>query len=444
MPHGFESHPCRFYCLMLGGSKTRFRVFKVYRLYRKDFWGILLDKKQHRYRGCIYDILKYRKRFYYKILSFVYGGKKIATKRYSYGGSLFLTKQRFRLFYNNMKTAQIGDLLALARRRRGKRFDFYDSFFGLLESRLDCLLVRSLFVSNFKQARLFINHRIVYVNDFIVRKLGYYVQQGDVVTIKDIVELGYFFRRSYVLDLNVFDFVRFIYGYRRLERDYKFTYGKLFKYQSFLGFYKNEGFLVVILQFIRRAVLLFSGFVIKRYLVRFLRKVLVLLVLFSNYKVYLRSLFWLLNFRFGYFYYKSMGFLYNYNKIRLRICRQIMGKPLERVIGASFWRIFLNRSDFIGDFDTIKMGRLSERAESFIAYKRFALRKKKNRRSEANYFSLYCNRLYFFFGYPLYMEISYKLFRLIVVEKPSFRLVPFLIGLDGFRWVEFFRRRLYF
>ena len=425
---------------MLGGAKTGFRVFKAYRLYRKDFWGILLDKKQRRFRRCLYDIFKYKKKFYNKILSFVYGGKKIVAKRYSYGGNLFLTKQRFRLFYNNMKTAQVGDLLALARRRSG--FNFYDNFFALLESRLDCLLVRSLFVSNFKQSRLFINRGVVLVNYVVVCKVGFFVKVGDVVSIKDLSELGCFFKFSFTKFLTVFDFVQYIYRYGRLCKEYVLFYRKFLRKLP-LSFCKSGGFFISFLSFVRNYCVIVK---LKKFFVRFVSKLIILLMLFGAYGSYLSNLFWLAKFRGGYYYRISLVSVYNYNRSRLFLISKLFKKPHERSIGKCLGRLAKSKSDFVGGFDEVFLERFSRKARRFVKFKSYMRVRQLDNNKNLNLPSLlWKNKLYFYFGYPSYMEVNYKVFKALLVRRPSFFSVPYLLlGLDSFRWVEFFKRHFYF
>jgi len=119
---------------------------------------------------------------------------------------LFLVKTKLLKFYNNIKKYQIRRYantktfklkFKLARGYTNKALLKYNSkntvkkrlalnaFFSLVEHRLDVLLFRSNLVKTMQQARQFINHRHVFVNNIITTHTGFIVQNFDVINLSE-------------------------------------------------------------------------------------------------------------------------------------------------------------------------------------------------------------------------------------------------------------------
>lgn len=108
-------------------------------------------------------------------------GKRRSTKLSDYGAQL-RAKQKLKGYYGNISERQFLRTYKEAVRMKG---DTSENLIGLLESRLDALVYRSMFVPTVFAARQFVNHGHVMVNDKRVNIPSYKVQPGDVIEVRD-------------------------------------------------------------------------------------------------------------------------------------------------------------------------------------------------------------------------------------------------------------------
>lgn len=165
-------------------QKTNRKVIlrvKSYSYYRKDIWGLLRWKKLFKHKKAVYNILKIVRKFYNIILQQVYKGVHFNVKRYGYIGTLFFAKRLLRLYYGNLRESFFGKLGRLVKRKSGVLINY---FFGLLERRLDVLLVRSFFTNKVIWARRYIIFINVFISKIRICLPNFLVRIGDVVSVK--------------------------------------------------------------------------------------------------------------------------------------------------------------------------------------------------------------------------------------------------------------------
>jgi ribosomal protein S4 len=174
-------------------QKTNRKVIlrvKSYSYYRKDIWGLLRWKKLFKHKKAVYNILKIVRKFYNIILQQVYKGVHFNVKRYGYVGTLFFAKRLLRLYYGNLRESFFGRLGRLVKRKSGVLINY---FFGLLERRLDVLLVRTFFTNKVIWARRYIIFVNIFVSKLRVNLPNFLVRVGDVISIKSSPAfLGFF------------------------------------------------------------------------------------------------------------------------------------------------------------------------------------------------------------------------------------------------------------
>eukprot|EP01113_Clastostelium_recurvatum_P015041 TRINITY_DN182_c0_g1_i4.p3 TRINITY_DN182_c0_g1~~TRINITY_DN182_c0_g1_i4.p3 ORF type:complete len:373 (-),score=-13.90 TRINITY_DN182_c0_g1_i4:7299-8417(-) len=134
---------------------------------------------------------------------------------------LFLVKTKLLRFYNNIKKDQIRRyantktfklkfkaargytnkaLLKYSSKNTLKKRLALNAFFSLVEHRLDVLLFRSNFVSTMLQARQWINHRHILVNEKTITHAGYMLKNFDIISISASMER--FSRLKIISNLN--------------------------------------------------------------------------------------------------------------------------------------------------------------------------------------------------------------------------------------------------
>ena len=96
-------------------------------------------------------------------------------------GSQLRAKQKLRGYYGNINEKQFRSIYAEAVQAKG---DTSEQLIGLLESRLDIIVYRMLFVPTVFAARQLINHGHVTVNGKRVNVASYRVREGDQVEIR--------------------------------------------------------------------------------------------------------------------------------------------------------------------------------------------------------------------------------------------------------------------
>ena len=96
-------------------------------------------------------------------------------------GAQLRAKQKLRGYYGNINEKQFRRIYAEAVQAKG---DTSEQLIGLLESRLDIIVYRMLFVPTVFAARQLINHGHVTVNGKRVNVASYRVREGDQVEIR--------------------------------------------------------------------------------------------------------------------------------------------------------------------------------------------------------------------------------------------------------------------
>jgi len=96
-------------------------------------------------------------------------------------GSQLRAKQKLRGYYGNINEKQFRRIYAEAVQAKG---DTSEQLIGLLESRLDIVVYRMLFVPTVFAARQLINHGHVTINGKRVNVASYRVREGDQVEIR--------------------------------------------------------------------------------------------------------------------------------------------------------------------------------------------------------------------------------------------------------------------
>ena len=91
-------------------------------------------------------------------------------------------KQQFKNFYGCIPEYQLKNLFKKLSKKDNK-INTFKNFVITLESRLDINLLRLRFVKTIFQAKQFVNHKKVKVNNKIVSKPNFLLKKGDVISI---------------------------------------------------------------------------------------------------------------------------------------------------------------------------------------------------------------------------------------------------------------------
>ncbi len=91
-------------------------------------------------------------------------------------------KQKLKKYYGNITEKQFRGIYEKAMRAKG---DTGQNLIGLLESRLDAFIYRSMLVPTVFAARQFVSHKHVKVNGKVVNISSYFLKPGDVVEVRD-------------------------------------------------------------------------------------------------------------------------------------------------------------------------------------------------------------------------------------------------------------------
>ena len=169
--------------------KRKYFLVKMYSFYRKDFQGLLKQKRFYKQRIILYNILRQKKKFYYRILYFVYHGVKFFNKKYNYKSNLLLYKKCLKFFYGYFYDSYMGKIGRLIKRKKGVRID---NFFGLLERRLDILIYRAFYTMTIRTSYLLILKKVVFVNNILKYKPSIFVYLGDIILLLH-KPMNYFF-----------------------------------------------------------------------------------------------------------------------------------------------------------------------------------------------------------------------------------------------------------
>lgn len=158
--------------------KRKYFLVKMYSFYRKDLLGLLKQKRVYKSRLILYNILRHKKKFYNRILYFVYHGIKFFNKKYSYKSNLLLYKKCLKFFYGYFNDSYIGKIGKLIKRKKGIRID---NFFSLYERRLDILVYRAFYTMTIRTAYLLILRKVILVNNVLQYKPSFFVYLGDFI-----------------------------------------------------------------------------------------------------------------------------------------------------------------------------------------------------------------------------------------------------------------------
>lgn len=163
---------------MIRINKKRFLFIKKL---KKDLVGFfLLKRKLLIIKFFLLHFLKIKNKnipsfFRIKILENPFFSRK-RTKFYKF----FILRQQFRFFYSFIKIKFLKKIIL----RSLKLKDSVNAFVYFLESRLDVLLFRLNLVSSVREARQFILHGNVKINNKIIKKSSYNLTAGDCLTLK--------------------------------------------------------------------------------------------------------------------------------------------------------------------------------------------------------------------------------------------------------------------
>lgn len=131
-------------------------------------------------------ISKFRKKKFYDPISyFLFNFKNFFSRKFKYN---LQNKQRLNIFYGGLRKKYLKNLVSSSL-KEFKNLDTHATllFIKKLETRLDTTLYRTHFSYSFRNARQFISHKKVYVNNKIIQHNSYLLKKGDLITIdKDI------------------------------------------------------------------------------------------------------------------------------------------------------------------------------------------------------------------------------------------------------------------
>lgn len=102
-------------------------------------------------------------------------------KKQSVYGTQLSEKQKVKLMYGILER-QFRRYFEIASRKKGKTGE---NLVGILESRLDNVVFRMHFAQSRRQARQFVLHKHVLVNDTVVNIPSYQLKEGDIVKIAE-------------------------------------------------------------------------------------------------------------------------------------------------------------------------------------------------------------------------------------------------------------------
>lgn len=143
----------------------KYSVCKKLKNSYKNLWGLKLKDK--------YRSVSYKRR----------------KKSTSYGKLLDI-KQSFKFFYSNVNERLLKNYIKCSVKSPSKTTD---KLISILESRLDSVLFRSCLVSSFQEARHYINHGFVTVNNKTITLPNVKLSKGDIIklSIKQFNKLNF-------------------------------------------------------------------------------------------------------------------------------------------------------------------------------------------------------------------------------------------------------------
>lgn len=399
--------------LKLNNKKLYPRI-KRYRFYRADIWGIMRWRRQWKYKRAILSIVRGKRKFYYRILENIYNGNKFSKRKYNYRANLFFTKRRLKLFYGILRDKQFGKLKNYFKNNRG---DKLNNFFGVLERRLDVLLIRALYYRNIFKARIQIRNKNIYINSEKEFKIYKIVNVGDIISIKNkpnSFEFFPFVNKKGIDIVNKQEKVmqEFIYNIyyndkriqQQLSSEFFQTFLKIFKisketYLYMFNFF--ERFLLFLINFFDKLCNLGANL--------FLRINNILSQNYIELGKALRETFLTL------LYYDFNSEIIGYASLRNRwkhFFKYISSKIID-LKKNTFFRFFIKNQPLINTFKKYRFWRLSKKAFLRIFHQIYGKKK----------------RIKFlrpsWFGFPPYIEVNYKIHRLIIVQRPTQKMIKY-------------------
>ena len=149
----------------------------------------LLKFKKKKWQNLQRLILKFRKqKFYDPISQFLSNFKNFFNKKFKHN---LQNKQRLSFYYGALRKTYLRRIVKATLNGFKKRnIHATVLFIEKLETRLDTALYRTYFSYSFNNARQFISHKKVYVNNKIAQHSSYQLKKGDLITLsKDIPKL---------------------------------------------------------------------------------------------------------------------------------------------------------------------------------------------------------------------------------------------------------------
>jgi len=440
-------------------NKKRYAKVKFYKFYRKDFWGYLRIRRLYSYKKIVYNILKTKKKFYQIILSQVFKGVKFFVKKLTYKGNLFLIKKRIQYFYYKLTDKQIGNLARKFVRTRG---DVINKFFSILESRLDVFLVRALYFVIVRDSnRVIINSKCIFVNDKCICMPSYRVKVADIITLFRWPAANPFFL---IFNYTSIDVERLFFKKLKIQKQLYFKIFCLYYYFFFRKNSKNKLFrkiksFIYFLKFFKKLKLSEKKFILKLFnfllfkknvnynlfLQFFLKYIFILYraYIFFKRKIYVKgkkfkkNLYLLCRqFWFSYKIFKNFFFFFNkfkyakYFKIFFNLpnlmARLNCFRSFFKIKKKFFYGFFFNRMKyFYNNKRSIKKFRFFK--VSKLLYKRLKLKK-----------------MFLYSGYPPYMEINFKIHKIIMVKEPTMRMVKYPFFVNNLLFFNYFKLNSYF
>lgn len=207
--------------------------FKLYKRYRADFWGKLSTDPLTNLR-----ILKFfksaesdsRKEYLSKLFLADISLRKKAIPPLRLKGYTrrLVNELKLKWFYYNIKRKKLRKLLRVSLQKTRKT-----SMFRLLELRLDVVIYRSNFLSNFRNIRQFILYKNVLVNFIIVNSLNYFLKVGDYVSFtlkgKEIIKMFLLRKLNFNYILSIYLKSKKVRAYLKKKQS-KVLFYKRFKY----------------------------------------------------------------------------------------------------------------------------------------------------------------------------------------------------------------------
>lgn len=425
-------------------NKRHYYLIKTYAYYRKDIWGFLKMKRLYKYKRVIYNILRYRKKYYGMMLYRVYFGIKFFNKKYTYRLNLFLTKKRLKLFYGFLKDRYFGKLGTLVKKKNGILINY---FYSLLERRIDVIMFRACYTLYIRYSHRYIFRNQVLINNVLVKLPGNLLYIGDFLRFRfRSFTNNIFFKYNYSNALDTFKYrnklfydIKSVFIYWRFFFDFSKKLLPLFFKLSFnFRSWKNQK--KISLRFLYKFPLFiycymyFLLYKTTRFL-RFKKKHLNKKIK-TPFFLFFRKIYLYLITYFSFFFFKLRKFFSKkFKKIKqvLRMYGLINLKIRFKKLFFYLRPLYFNRV-----FTGISKKRRSKiKISKFYRYWKFNF----------NIYLMLKQTSYFFFffkGYLSHFEINYKIFMLLLIYEPTVDSITYSFGVNKWVFFDYFRRKAYF